>query len=132
MIDQQKKIKKVLVIDATGAGLSFLSTGLILPNFSSLLGLSPTILYLLSAFAFIYFLYSNLCLTFLRPLKLKMIRTLVFLNSIYFLASLVLILTHTELLLLGRALLGVELFVLALLIFYEVHTIRTFDQTHNA
>jgi hypothetical protein len=118
--------KNIFLLDGMGAMLSLLLTGLILPNFSDLLGLPPQVLFFLALFPFLYSLYSFGIYKFSKEIKPSYLLALIFANFFYCLISLFIILNLNSLTFWGVTLLICEILTIAIVIYLEYLVYKRF------
>ena len=111
--------KNIFLLDGIGALWSMLLSGLILPNFSTLIGLSKGWLLFLASFPLSYAIFSFSCYRLAKPTKAWMLLLLMAANSLYCLLSATIIFLHPHITLWGKALLLGEIFVILFVITLE-------------
>lgn len=116
--------RTIFLLDGIGALLSLIVTGLILPQFSEVLGLSKNLIYTLAIFPAIFMSYSFTCYAFIKPTKPWMVLTIILANLTYCLISGSLILFHEALTLPGKSLLSGEILVVLAVITLEFKVYR--------
>lgn len=116
--------RTIFLFDGIGAMLSFLLTGLILPNFSDVLGLSKELIYSLAVFPAVYMVFSLSCYRFVRKIKNWMLLAIILANLAYCLVSGSLLIFHEGLTDLGKYLLSAELLLVMGVIALEIKVYR--------
>lgn len=81
--------KKLFLIDAIGAFISFVMLGFILPNFQEYIGMPGNILTYLSYLAFSLMIFSGSCFLFVKRNQRFFLTAIGILNTFYVLISLV-------------------------------------------
>jgi hypothetical protein len=118
--------KNIYLLDGIGALMSLSLTGLILPYFSTLLGLSEKTLYFLACFPLIYCGFSLSCYFFVKNFKRWMIKTIIFANGLYCLVSGAIIFSLPDIKIWGILLLISEIIVVAFVIAVEVYVLQNY------
>lgn len=117
--------KKTFLLDAIGAVLSTLLLGVVLVHFESYIGMPLNVLYPLAAVAGVFAVYSFSCYFFLKTNWKPYMRNIAIANSIYCLASIILVIIHFDLLTtLGIIYFISEFLILILIILTEFKTIK--------
>jgi hypothetical protein len=116
--------RTIFLLDGIGALVSLTVTGLILPHFSEILGLSKNLIYILAVFPAIYTLYSFGCYVLTKTTKPWMLLTIITGNLIYCLVSASLILLMETLTLPGKTLLFGEILIILAVIALELRIYR--------
>jgi hypothetical protein len=116
--------RTIFLLDGIGALLSLTFTGLILPHFSEIVGISKNLIYILAIFPAIYTIYSLTCYFFIKPTKPWMLLTIIFGNLIYCLVSCTLILFHETLTFIGKSLFFGEILIVLAVIALELKIYR--------
>ncbi len=88
-------LRRLFLLDATGACLSAALLGLLLPRFQQLIGLPLQQLYWLALGACILAVYSGSCFLFAAFARPFQMRLLALLNGFYLMISLCVVLMHT-------------------------------------
>jgi hypothetical protein len=88
------KPKILFLVDALGALLTTILVFVVLRNFSAYIGVPDTVLNILSAVSLCCCLYSAACFLFLKSNWTPFIRVIVFLNIMYCVFTLALVITH--------------------------------------
>ncbi len=112
--------RNIFLFDGTGAAVSLIVTGIVLPLFSAQLGLSAQTLYFLAAFPMLYMLYALSCYFFAKDIQNWMIKIMIFGNSLYCIVSGVLMGLSTSIQPWGVLFLSLEIAVLIAVIAIEV------------
>jgi hypothetical protein len=121
-------VKRIFLIDCLGALLTAFMLGVILPAFEDYFGMPRTILYGLSAVAFIFAIYSGCCYYFSQYNK-ALLRIIAFANLFYSCVSLALVIFMRErLTTLGLLYFSLELIIVGILITIELQVARSSDQ----
>lgn len=118
--------KNIYVLDGMGAVFSLLFTGLLLPHFSTDLGIPEKTLYFLACFPFIYSLFSLSCYFFVKNFKKWMIQTIIVGNGLYCLVSAAIIFSIPDIQTWGILLLISEILVVAFVIAIEVYVLQQY------
>lgn len=116
--------RSIFLIDAAGAFLSAIVTGLICPYFSELLGLKIEILRALLIFPITYFLYSSYCYFFAKNIHRWMLGLLILANGLYCGLSLILVFALEGLTSYGQVFLVSEVIVIIYILSIEVRVFR--------
>jgi hypothetical protein len=103
--------RTIFLLDGVGAALSFVFTGLILPCFSDVLGLSKEVIYCLAGFPAIYMIFSFCCYGFIKVIKSWMLLIIILANLVYCLVTGSLIVFYDGLSDFGKYLLAAEILV---------------------
>jgi hypothetical protein len=117
--------RTIFLFDGVGATLSFVFSGLILPHFSEILGLSKELIYSLASFPAICMIFSFRCYRFVKPIKIWMLLTIILANLFYCLVTGSLIIFHDGLSDLGKCLLSAEIVVVLGVITLETRVFQT-------
>ncbi len=75
--------RNIFLIDGSGAALSALVTGIILPFYSDFFGAPPHLLYTLALFPICYSIYSFSCFFYAKQIRPWMVLTIMFANIFY-------------------------------------------------
>lgn len=75
--------KNIFLFDGAGALASAVLTGLLLPLFSDLLGLSVGLLYILAIFPLVYAVFSLSCYFIIKPQRSIFLKSIIFANIFY-------------------------------------------------
>lgn len=86
--------KTFFYIDAFGALLSSFLLGIVLVKFQVYFGIPKSTLYTLAIIPFCFLLYDLYCLVFVKNQLFKYLKVIAYLNSMYCVVSLVLVLSH--------------------------------------
>jgi hypothetical protein len=116
--------RTIFLLDGIGALLSLTFTGLILPHFSEIVGISKNLIYILAIFPAIYTIYSLTSYFFIKPTKPWMLLTIICGNLIYCLVSCTLILFHETLTFIGKSLFFGEILIVLAVIALELKIYR--------
>lgn len=116
--------RTIFLLDGIGAFVSLTVTGLILPHFSEILGLSKHLIYILAIFPAIYMFYSLSCYVLTKTTKPWMLLTIILGNLIYCLVSGSLILLIETLTFPGKSLLFGEILIILSVIALELKIYR--------
>lgn len=116
--------KNIFLLDAIGAMLSAVFTGVILPNYSDLIGLRKELLYGLAFLPVVYAIYSFSCFQFVKTIKPMMIIYIISANLLYCAISLSLILFCKDLTSIGNYLLLLEIFVVIVVVKIELNVLK--------
>ena len=120
MLDFYKiTLRSVFLLDALGALLSVLMSGLVFPYFSSFLGIEPWIFKSLAGIALGFMIYDLVVyfkVQFIRP---WMVKTVIFLNLSYCVLVALLILFLPNVSNLGLGVLLTECLVIILIVYFE-------------
>lgn len=119
--------RSIFLLDGLGAVVSFLLTGLVLPYFSNLIGLSPQVLYALAGFPFVYAIFSLGCYKFALKTKPWMLLIVIAANLVYCAISGIVISVFETLTPLGRLLLIAEIIVVLGVIALEFNVYKKAD-----
>ena len=115
-----KKPQNVFLIDAVGAAMSAISTGILLPQFDQWTGIPHSVSFPLSVLGVLYAVFSASCFLFLKQMISSMLAAIIVANSIYFAIALFLGLALDEITLWGRLFLFAEALILFGMIFFEM------------
>lgn len=116
--------KTIFLFDGIGALMSLLFTGIVLPFFSTRLGLSKEALHFLAVFPLLFSIYSLSCYFFVRATQKWMLTLIIGANSLYCLISGTFILFYSQLSGLGALLLFLEILILLLIVVLEIRILR--------
>lgn len=111
--------KNIFLIDGSGALLSSLSTGVVLPYFYQWTGIPTSMSSPLAVLGLMFAIFSWSCFWFVKKTKPWMLSAIIFANSFYCLLVLTLMITHNEINLWGHVFFAGEIFILAGVIFVE-------------
>jgi hypothetical protein len=114
-------LKNIFLLDGSGAVLSAVVTGLLLPSFSGLLGLAPNAFYSLAVFPLIYAVYSFSCFFLVNQKKPWMLLTIIVANLFYCVVSASVLLLSKTITSWGRGLLVMEIVVIIAVVAFELH-----------
>lgn len=116
--------RDLFLIDAAGAFVSTLLSALVLPQFSSFLGIDSWILRALACVAFAFLIYDLIIYFALNIIRPWMVKTVIALNLSYCLLSTLLILFLPGLSLYGLAALLMEIVVVISVVAFEYRILR--------
>ena len=117
--------KKVFLLDGIGAFLSAFLLGFIIARYHDIFGIPQTILYFLSAVAFIYMVYSLCCYYFVFGKWQAYLRVVIIANILYCCLTTAVVFYFRHLLtVLGLIYFINEIIILILLISIEIKTIK--------
>lgn len=118
--------KNIFLIDGIGAIITATSLGVVLPYFQKYFGMPKNILFVLSAIALIFSIYSIFC-NFLPGNKIRdYLKIICFANFTYCILSLILIIIYSEkLTLLGHIYFIGEIIIVLSLVIRERQIIKT-------
>ena len=118
-------LRTLFLIDGIGALVSALALGVILPTFESAFGMPKRFLYLLSATAACFALYSLCCHRYAKGERAPLLRGIAIANTAYCLFTLGLLVIFREPLTgLGKLYFGGEIAVILCLVFVEARALR--------
>jgi hypothetical protein len=116
--------RTIFLFDGLGALASALTSGLVLPIFSELLGLPPWLFYGLAAIAVAFGIYSFSCYRLVTNIRPEYLLAVVLGNFSYCLVTLGLLLFYPTITLWGRIVLGGEIVVILSVIFFEIRVLK--------
>jgi hypothetical protein len=123
-----RKPKNIFLLDAFGAALSAVLLSFVLVIFEPYFGMPAAVLYQLGVIAGVFTIYSFSCYLLVHDNWQFYLRIIAIANSLYGLASIVLVVYHSSLLTtLGYAYFLGEIAVLAIIIYIEFKTIKMKD-----
>ncbi|MCG5056098.1 MAG: hypothetical protein KA712_24360 [Myxococcales bacterium] len=118
-------LRTLFLIDGIGALASALALGLVLPTFASAFGMPKRFLYLLSATAACFALYSLWCHRYAKSGRAPLLRGIAIANAAYCMFTLgLLVMFREQLTALGKLYFGGEIAVILCLVFIEARAIR--------
>ncbi len=121
--------KQLFLIDGSGALLTTLSLTCISTYFQNYFGMPRDVLYFLATLAFVYSFYSIFCYFFIQKKWKLYLKVIVIANIFYcFLIFTFLLILFEKIKILDLVYFLSELFVLTLLIFFELNFIRTIQE----
>ncbi|MBY0314761.1 MAG: hypothetical protein K2Q26_04540 [Bdellovibrionales bacterium] len=119
--------RSLMLMDATGAFVSMVISGLVLPQFSSLLGIDPWILWKLAGAAFAFLIYDLVIYFAFNVVRPWMVKTMMALNLSYCLLSALLVLFLPGLSPYGIAALLIEIAVVIAVVAFEYRIFRQME-----
>lgn len=117
--------RNVFLFDGTGAVLSALTVGVVLPYFSDWIGMPVDILHTLGWLAASFAVYSLSCYWLIKRTKPLMLFGIIAANSLYCLINIVLLLTSPDLTQIGRIYFLTETLIIFGVVFVEVKVLQT-------
>lgn len=116
--------RNVFLLDGTGAAVSAVFSGLILPLLQPLTGIPPWCSNGLAFLAVTYAVFSLSCWKRANPIRPWMLKTVIAANSFYCMISAAVAICIVDVTGLGRLLLAGEVFIVAVVIAIELKVLR--------